>query len=183
MHVPSALGGRLNATVPLVVLTISESILRLHVRSFVAMFSDFEVPIREIAVAFRLSGRLMTRGVGFELSDGQVAYFWTLGDQDRVLAVLQQRGVRIDPVPRRAVGALAGQFGMLWNWGRSVHSVATLPTFTRPIQMLMPFFMIAGIAVIAIFASKGTPFGWFVAALGAVGFVQSLLFWRRSRSP
>src|SRR5579872_1495099 len=65
MNVPSAIGGRLNATIPLVVLTIDDT-LRLHVRWFVAMFSDFEVPIREIATAFRLSGRFMTRGVGFE---------------------------------------------------------------------------------------------------------------------
>jgi hypothetical protein len=125
----------------------------------------------------------MTPGVGFELSDGQVGYFWTRRDQDRVLAVLQQRGVLIDPVPRRAFGALRGQLGLLWRWRRPDPSVAKLPTLSRPMWMLLPFFMAAGLAVIFVFASMGTPFGWFVAAVGALGLVQWLVFWRRNRSP
>jgi hypothetical protein len=182
MNVPSALGGRLNATVPLVVLTIGEATLRMDPRSFAgAMFSDFEAPLHEITAAFLLSGSFMTSGIGFELSDGQLAYFWTRRDQGRVLAELQQRGVLIDPVPRRAIGALSGQLRSLWNWGRSTPSVAKLPGLSRPMKVLMPCFMVVGIAVIVIFASMGTPFGWFVAALGAVGFAQSVVSWRRNR--
>src|SRR5580692_11227176 len=114
MNVPSSLGGRLNATVPLARLTIGMEDLRIRLRSFArVMFSDFEVPLDEINSAFRLRGTFMASGVGFELSDGQLAYFWTLGDKDRILAVLRQRGVRIDPVPRRAIGSLSGQLGML----------------------------------------------------------------------
>jgi hypothetical protein len=183
MNVPSTLGGRLNATVPLALLTVGEKSLRIAPRLFGrAMFSDFEVRLDEITAAFRLRGTFMTSGVGFELSDGQVGYFWTRRDQDRLLAALQGRGVPIDPVPRRATGALSGQLGLMWNWGRSTSSVAKLPGFSRPMMVLMPFFMLAGIAVIVIFASMGTPFGWFVAALGAVGLAQSLVMWRRNRS-
>ncbi len=182
MNVPSSLGGRLNTTVPLALLTIGETSLRMHPRSFAgAMFSDFEVPLPEITAAFMLRGSFMTSGVGFELSDGQVAYFWTRGNRQRVLAVLRQRGVMIDPTPRRAVGALSGQFGLLGKWGRSTPSVAKTPGFSRPLRVLMPFFMVAGIVVIVTFASMGTPFGWFVAALGLVGFVQSIVVWRRGR--
>ena len=182
MNVPSTLGGRLNATVPLALLTIGESTLRIRPRLFGrAMFSDFEARFDQITAAFRLRGTFMTSGVGFELSDGQVGYFWTLRDQDRILSALQQRGVSIDPVPRRARGALSGQFGLISNWGRSTPSVAKLPGFSRPMRVLMPFFMLAGIVVIVIFASMGTPFGWLVAALGTVGLARSLVVWRRNR--
>jgi hypothetical protein len=184
MNVPSTLGGRLNATVPLALLTVREKTLRIRPRLFGrAMFSDFEVRLNEITAAFRLRGTFMTAGVGFELSDGQVAYFWTLRDQDRLLSALQQRGVSIDPVARRATRALSGQFGLLWNRGRSTRSVAKLPGLSRPMRVLRPFFILAGIAVIVVFASMGTPFGWFVAALGAVGFANSLVMWRRNRNP
>jgi hypothetical protein len=185
MNVPSQLGGRLNATVPCVRMTIGADSLRMHSRFFLsAMFSDFEVPLREINTAFRLKGTFMTSGVGFELSDGQLAYFWTLGDKDRILAVLQQRGIPIEPEPRRALGAMSGQLGMLWNRGRptSPSSVAKVPGYSQPMKRLMPLFIVLGIAVIVIFASMGTPFGWFVAAIGAVGVVQSIVVWRRNRS-
>lgn len=181
MNVPSTLGGRLNATIPLAALTMSEVSLRIHPRSFAAvMFSDFEVPLREITVAFRLGGSFMTSGVGLELSDGQLAYFWTRRDQDRVLAGLQQRGVLIDLAPRRATGALSGQLGSLWKWGRKTPSVAKNPGLAKPAKVLMPFFMLAGIAVIVVFASMGSLFGWVVAGIGVVGFARSIV-WRRSR--
>ena len=102
MNVPSALGGRLNATFPLVALTIGEATLRMHPRWLAgAMFSDFEVPLHEITAAFLLRSAFLRSGLGFELSDGQPAYFWTFQNKGRVLAVLQQRGVPIDRVPRR----------------------------------------------------------------------------------
>lgn len=184
MNVPSQLGSRLNATVPMVLMTIGTDSLRMHPRFFTsAMFSDFEVPLSEVTTAFRLRGTFMTSGVGFELSDGQLAYFWTLGDKDRILAVFHQRGVPIDPEPRRAVGAVSGQIGMLWNRGRSTSpsSVAKVPGYSQPMKRLMPLFIVLGIVVIAIFASMGTPFGWFVAAMGAIGITQSIFVWRRNR--
>jgi hypothetical protein len=184
MNVPSRLGGRLNATIPCVRMTIGADNLRMHSRFFLsAMFSDFEVPLREVTAAFSLTGSFMTSGVGFELSDGQLAYFWTLGDKSRILSVLQQRGIPIEAEPRRAHGAVSGQLGMLWNRGRSSSpsSVATVPGYSQPMQRLMPVFMILGIAVIVIFATRGTPFGWFVAAVGTVGLVQSIVVWRRNR--
>lgn len=183
MNVPSRLGGRLNATVPMVRMTIGGDTLRMHPRFFTsAMFSDFEVPLSEITAAFRLRGTFMTSGVGFELSDGQLAYFWTLGDKDRILAVVQQRGIPIDAEPRRAVGAVSGQIGMLWNRGQSSpSSVAKVPGYSQPMKRLMPLFIVLGIVVIAIFASMGTPFGWFVAAIGTIGLAQSIFVWRRNR--
>ena len=118
MNVPSALGGRLNATVPLAVLTIGEDTLRMHPRWFAgAMFSDFEVPLNEISAAFLLSGTFMTSGVGFQISDGQLAYFWMLGEKSRILAVLQQRGVLIDPVPRRANWRIVGPIWVVVETG------------------------------------------------------------------
>jgi hypothetical protein len=186
MNVPSQLGGRLNATIPCVRMTIGADSLRMHSRFFLSvMFSDFEVPLREITAAFRLKGTFMTSGVGFELSDGQLAYFWTLGDKDRILAILQQRGIPSEPEPRRALGAMSGQLGMLWNRGRSTSpsSVAKVPGYSPPMKRLMPLFIVLGIAVIVIFASMGNPFGWFVAAIGAIGVVQSIIVWRRDRSP
>lgn len=186
MNVPSQLGGRLNATVPFIRLTLGTDSLRMRSRFLVsAIFSDFEVSLHDIAAAFPLRGTFMSSGVGFELSDGQLAYFWTLGDKDRIFAVLQQRGVPIDLEPRRALGALSGQFGMWWNWGRatSPSSAAKVPGYSQPMKRLMPLFMLLGIAIIVISASSGTPFGWFVAAIGAISVVQSFARWRRNRIP
>jgi hypothetical protein len=163
MNVPSSLGGRLNATIPLARLTIGLEDLRLQPRSFARMFSEFEVPLNEITAAFLLNGTFMTSGVGFEISDGQLAYFWTLGDKDRILAVLQHRGVRVDPVPRRATGALLGQLGFGWKWGGSPSSVAKVPGYSRPMATLMPLFMVIGLTILVIFAvTGGSPFAWFL---------------------
>ena len=146
------------------------------------MFGDFKVPLSQITAAFPLKSSFMAAGVGFQLSDGEVAYFWTLSNQQRVLAVLQQRGVPIDPVPRPARGSLSGQFGMLWRrGGGSSSSVAKVPGLSRPTNALFPLFALVGVAVIVLFASMGSPFGWFVAALGTVGLVQSFVAWQRNR--
>jgi len=183
MNVPSALGFRLNARFPLVALTIGEASLRMHPRWLgAALFSDFEVPLHEITAAFLLRSAFLRSGLGFELSDGQRAYFWTFQNKGRVLAVLQQRGVPIDPVPRRAAGVLSGQLRWLWNWGRPTPSVAKLPGLARPMKVLMPFFLVAGIAVLVSFASKGTSFGWFVAAVGTVGYARLIVSFWRNRS-
>ena len=188
MNVPSQLGGRLDATVPCVLLTIGADNLRMHPRLFLSpVLSDFEVPLRDITAAFRLRGTFMSSGVGFELSDGQLAYFWTFRDKDRILAELQQRAIPIDPEPPRAFGAASaqiGHIGMLWNRGRSTSpsSVAKLPGYSQSIKQLMPLFIVLGITDILIFASTGSPLGWFGAAIGAAVVVQSILVWRRNRS-
>ncbi len=180
---PSNPGGRLNATLPLARLVIDESNLQLKPRLFgTMMFSGFEVPLNEIAVAFPLKSSFMAAGVGFQLSDGQLAYFWTLSNKQQVLAVLQQRGVPIDPEPRPARGSLSGQFGMLWRrGGGSTSSVAKVPGLSRPMNALFPLFAVIGVAVIVFFATRGSAFGWFVAALGTAGLAQSFVAWRRNR--
>jgi len=184
MNVPSRLGGRLNATIPMVRLTISDRTLQMQPRFFTSlMFTGFEVPLREIAVAFPLSGTFMSAGVGFALSDGLLAYFWTLGDKNRVLAALDDRGVVIDLRPRRARGALTGQFGMLLNQGEgpSPSWVAETPGFAPHTQKLMPLVVVLGILLSVSLALQGTAFGWFTAAFGAFGVVQAIRAWRRNR--
>jgi hypothetical protein len=183
MNVPSSLGGRLNATVPLARLVIDETTLQLQSRWFgKLMFGDFEVPLNEITAAFPLKSSFMAAGVGFQLSDGEVAYFWTLSNQQRVLAVLQQRGVPVDPAPRPARGSFSGQLGMLWRTGRgSPSSVAKVPGISRPMSALFPLFAVVAVVVIVLFASTGHPFGWFLAALGTLGLARSFVIWRRSR--
>lgn len=183
MNVPSSLGGRLNATVPLARLVIDEATLQLQSRWFgKLMFGDFEVPLNEITAAFPLKSSFMAAGVGFQLSDGEVAYFWTLSNQRRVLAVLQHRGVPVDPTPRPARGSFSGQLGMLWRTGGgSPSSVAKVPGFSRPMNALFPLFAVVAVVVIVLFASTGHPFGWFLAALGSVGLARAFLVWRRSR--
>jgi hypothetical protein len=49
-------------------------------------------------------------------------------------------------------------------------------------KVLMPFFLVAGIAVLVSFASKGTSFGWFVAAVGTVGYARLIVSFWRNRS-
>lgn len=184
MNVPSRLGGRLNATIPLARLTISADSLRMHQRFFIsAMFSDFHVRLRDVAAAFRLRGTLMTSGVGFELSNGQLAYFWTLWGMGRILSALQQRGVPIEGEPHRARGVVAGQFGILWNWGRfnSPSSVANVPAYSKSMSRFLPLLLALDVAAVVIFASTGTPFGWLAAAIGIVWAVRSVLGWWRRR--
>lgn len=185
MNVPSKVGGRLNATIPLVRLTIDANTVRMHPRFFAsAMFSDFTVPLRAITAVFPLRSKFMTAGVGLELSDGQLAYFWSLGDRDRILSVLQQRGVAIDPQPRRALGAMSGQIRGLWSLGGSdsAPSVAELPGFSPNMRRLLPFLILFGTVVSVTIVSTGTPYGWLGAVLGLVGVAQAFYFWRRSRN-
>jgi hypothetical protein len=181
MNVPSSLGGRLNATIPLARLTVGEEKLTMQPRSFARMFTEFEVPLKEIAAAFPLTGTFMTSGVGFELSDSQLAYFWTLGDKGRILAVLQNRGVRVDPVARRAAGALLGQLGFGWKLDGSPSSVAKVPGYSRTMTALFPLFLVAGLVVLVIFAMTGDPFAWFLVAIGTVSIVRMLVLWQRHR--
>ena len=182
MNVATKAGGRLNATMPLAVLTVDSTSLTLHPRSFpIPMFTDFRVSLVNIAAAFPLAGSPFASGVGIQLSDGQLVYFWTFR-QDRVLAVLRQRGIPIDPIRRRAVGSLRGQF--LWlrqrkNQGGA--AVAELPGLSRPMMLAMPIGALVGLGIIVWFVSKGTPFGWFAGVAGALGLVNGARIWIASR--
>jgi len=188
MNVPSRLGGRLNATVPMVRLTISDSTLRMDPRLFASvMFTGFEVPLREIASAFPLRGTFLNPGVGFELSDGQLAYFWTLGDAPRILGVLRQRGVSIGLESRRARGSLSGQLGLLFSGGQgpSPSRVANTPGYSPLQSRLMPITaplgVVLGTVIVVLFVIQGTAFGFFGAAIAALGVLQSIRTWRGSR--
>jgi hypothetical protein len=108
LNVPTKLG-RLNATWPLATLTIDEhlvtlepSVLRHLIRARVS------VAPTAIKVAYKLKGRMMTPGVGLDLTDGRTLYFWTWANKDRVLDALSRQGVRIDPLARRA--------SAIWPW-------------------------------------------------------------------
>lgn len=188
MNVPSRLGGRLNATVPLVRLTISGSTVRMDPRGFASvMFTGFEVPLREIASAFPLRGTFMTAGVGLELSDGQLAYFWTLGDTSQVLGVLGDRGVSIGLESRRARGAVSGQFGLLLSGGQgpSPSRVAGTPGYSPLMLRLMPIMaplgIVLGTVIFVLFVLQGTAFGFFGAVIAAIGVLQAIRRWRGSR--
>ena len=102
LNVPTKFG-RLNATWPLATLTIDEhtvtlepSVLRRLVRARVS------VAPTAIKVAYKLKGRMMTPGVGLDLTEGRTLYFWTWANKDGVLDALRRQGVAIDPAVRRA---------------------------------------------------------------------------------
>jgi hypothetical protein len=170
MNVPTSYGTRLNATVPLAVLTLDEGSLTLHPRPFpVPMFTDFRVALSDIAVAFRLGGGPLTSGVGVQLSDGTVGYFWTLSHGDRVIAALDGFGVPIEVAARRATGALLGQFGWLrwWTFAR-VTSVAELPGLSRLMMLIGPLAILAGAGLAVSSAAAGGASGWVRAVIGAL---------------
>jgi hypothetical protein len=184
MNVPSRLGGRLNATIPMVRLTIGDGMLRMQPRSFGAvMFTGFDVSLHEIASAFSLRGSFMTAGVGLELSDGQLAYFWSLRGSSRILAVLRGEGIPIDPEPRRARGAISGQLGFMLNLGQgaSPSQVAETPGLSPLMLRLMPMFIVLGIVVCVVLALTGGAFGWLAAIIPAIGVMQATNAWRRNR--
>jgi hypothetical protein len=132
----------------------------------------FEVAPGDIAVSFPLRGKVMTAGIGIELSDGRVAYFWTFQDQREILDLLAQLGVSVDYEPRRPTGSLSGQ------WSRAVRGTPTVP-LPKP---MIPIFMIAVLGVIVLVAVQGSPVGWLAAGLGGVVWMtRSFMFWRRQR--
>jgi hypothetical protein len=184
MNVATAYGSRLNATVPLAVLTIDAAALTLHPRAFpVEMFTDFRVALSDIAIAFRLRGGPLASGVGFELSDGSIAYFWTLSQEDRVLVALEGFGIRIDAATRRASGALLGQFGWLRSWRfERVTSVAELPGLSRLMMLIAPIAVLAGAALAVASAAQGGASGWVGAVVGALATLFGIRMWMASRT-
>jgi hypothetical protein len=101
MNVPTNLG-RLNATWPLAVLNIDDELVTLRV-SMLGRLSPVRVSVApsDIKVAYRMRGQLLTPGVGLDLTDGRVLYFWTWANKREVLDALRGRGVRVDPLARR----------------------------------------------------------------------------------
>jgi len=105
---------RSNASIPLVELTLHERSLRWRFRGLARRFMDAVLPVRDDCVAladlnaaFRLRGRLLRAGVGFELTDRSELYFWTWRHQEAVLTEISARGVVVDPTPRTALVARA----------------------------------------------------------------------------
>jgi hypothetical protein len=58
------------------------------------------VQVSEIRVAYPARRRVLPSGVGIELADGRVLYFWT-SYADQVLDGLGRRGVPLDRAPRQ----------------------------------------------------------------------------------
>jgi hypothetical protein len=121
MNIPSPqFRWRANATRPMARLTISDHTLRMCARFGVsAIFPVFEVPLDQIASAFTVRRTFNSHdGVGFKLSDGQFAYFWTATDTSgMILAVLRRRGVFIESGQYKAP-ARSGELGRALDRGR-----------------------------------------------------------------
>jgi hypothetical protein len=100
---PSQERRRVSTAPPMARLTISNDTLRIRPR-FSLAFPTFEAPLDQVASAFtvRRTRRYIHAGVGFKLSDGQFAYFWTRADPSPILSVLRDRGVFIDPAQYKA---------------------------------------------------------------------------------
>jgi len=84
---------RFNATWPLALLSLGVDEVSLQVRGSNV---GIHVGVREVTTAYRLKGELFWSGVGLDLSDGRVLYFWTWRDKYRVLDALRNRGIPID---------------------------------------------------------------------------------------
>lgn len=119
MNIPSPRFWRANASRGMARLTITDHTLRMRSRfGTSAVFPEFEMPLDQIASAFTVRGTLNSHaGVGFKLSDGQFAYFWTRTDASAILAVLRDKGVSIDPAQYKAP-ALSGELGRGLDHGR-----------------------------------------------------------------
>lgn len=184
MNVPTRGGGRFNTTVPLARLRVDGYTLKMRPTAIMTGWV-FSVPLREITAAFRIEGVIGSSGVGFELSDGLVAYFWTLSDQDRVLDALQRRKVAIDPVSRPADARWFNPF-----WGSRQRRrpngrppVATLPGFSKARRRLVPVVLAIVFAGGVACAATLNPVGWFAAAWMWFVSVTSAVFWWRDGHP
>ena len=87
--------GRMNATSPLAVLTVSIDALSLRLRPapVAAVFGveRLDTARQSVHEVFPASGRMRASGVGIVVGDDPVAYFWTT-DREGVLAALAQYG-------------------------------------------------------------------------------------------
>ena len=169
MNVPGALG-RINATWPLTQLTVGFAGLTFAPRWFGRLVvRPYVIGISSIKAAFPVRGPLNS-GVGLELVDGQLAYFWTRSQSGAVLTALRDHGVSVDPVPRKAA-----------VWRTALRPTASGAALTRPLRRMMPWMLLPGIAVSLTFAATATPFGYFLAAFGLLNVAVAFVLWRRAK--
>jgi hypothetical protein len=109
MNVPTNLG-RVNATWPLAVLTVDDQLVTLRV-SMLGRLSPVRVSVAPsaIKVAYLMRVHVLTPGVGLDLTDGRVLYFWTWANKREVLDALRGRAVPIDPVARALRRSFRGE--------------------------------------------------------------------------
>jgi hypothetical protein len=177
MNVPAVVG-RANASVPLAVLTVEEGRLYLRPRAFGAwMITDFSVALGDITAAFPLRPGLLRFGVGFEMTDREVAYFWTWRG-DEVLRALAWLGVHVDPVPHRA--------SAVWRLRTPRGRTVTQPTAYSPaLVALYPFTTaLSVIVLVVLLATNPADVPWFPLLLVPIwlaGFMATTTLWWRSR--
>jgi hypothetical protein len=175
MNVPAVVG-RANGTVPLGVLTVEDGRLCLRPRSFAAwMLTDFSVPLDAIAAAFPLRPGLMRFGVGFEMTDGQVAYFWTRHGED-VLRAMALQGVRVDPEPRPA--------SAVWRLRSPRGTTVARPAGVPPVLVrLYPVTAVLSLVILVVlFTTSDTAlFRVLLVVVWLIGFYTTTLTWLRSR--
>ena len=167
----------MNATMPLAELLISGDQLVLRPRSFARlMLTDFVVPLGELTSGARLRGQFMTSGVVLRLRDGNEAYFWTLSQQDAVLARLHAHGVLIDPETRPATFALRP-----WRQERSTSSDSSgvQPALIR----FMPVSLVLGLALCAFLLTRPGigPGRWLLVPFWIAAFAYNVRLWLRAR--
>jgi len=174
MNVPSVFG-RANATIPLARLVIDGTSVSLRPRGIGrGLMTDFIVDLSEIEAAFKLSGLVMTSGVGLRLRSGVNAYFWTFSQQDAVLAALAAKGVHIEQGSHPATG--------LWSL-RTPDSGAILPRFPALLQALTPMLALISTAILIVVFVVAQHW-WmraFVVLVWAFSMVTTLGMWRRGR--
>lgn len=166
----------MNATIPLALLVLDDDSVTLRPRWFVAAFvGPFQVPLSEIATAYRLRGWLLTSGIGLTTTDEQTAYFWTWQGHDEVLQALAVRGVTIDPTPQPAAA--------VWRL-RSSRPTVTQPATPRPwLVRMLPISLVAATVVAVVWETMPAPLWWriWIGIVWAIGAIVTFRVWRNSR--
>jgi hypothetical protein len=179
MNVPARGGwGRANATVPLAELTIDDEWVTLRPRWFAAlMVGPFRVPLAAVVGAYPLRGRALASGIGLTTSDEQTAYFWTWRDQAEVLRSLADRGVAVDPSPRRPTA--------VWRLRSAPRTLTQVASIRPGLVRIMPFTMGAGTVVAVILETVPAPVWWraWVAVIWVIGLITTFRTWRNARRP
>jgi hypothetical protein len=92
---PSKRWSRINATVPLAVLTVNDAGLALRLRGRLgrSLETQLVVGFTEIASAYPLRGRIYGAGLGLDLVGGNFAFFYCWRHRQEVLDALGAHGV------------------------------------------------------------------------------------------